>query len=106
MTAAAFTIATALSPAFRCPAREGNFVVTVLSMDELSLSREPLRSSARNQLAGKVTQVEPVDHLLRVTVDCGIALQALVTPASARELGVETGSDCVVTFKASAVRLF
>jgi len=91
---------------FRCPAREGNFVVGVLSMDELILSREPLQSSARNQVMGKVTLIEPVDHLLRVTVDCGIALQALVTPAAARELGVETGSECVVTFKASAVRLF
>ncbi|HYW85213.1 MAG TPA: ATP-binding cassette domain-containing protein [Spirochaetia bacterium] len=90
----------------RCPARAGNFVVAVLSMDELILSPEPLQSSARNQLAGKVTLIEPVDHLLRVTVDCGIALQALVTPAAARELGVETGGDCVVTFKASAVRLF
>ena len=90
----------------RCPARAGSFAVAVLSMDELILSREPLQSSARNQLAGKVTLIEPVDHLLRVTVDCGIALRALVTPAAARELGVETGRDCVVTFKASAVRLF
>jgi tungstate transport system ATP-binding protein len=90
----------------RCPARTGDFVVAVVSLDELILSREPLRSSARNQLAGKVTLVEPVEHLLRVSVDCGITLQALVTPDAAREIGVETGRDCVVTFKASAVRLF
>ena len=90
----------------RCPARAGSFVVAVLSMDELILSREPLQSSARNVLAGRVTRIEPVDHLLRVTVDCGITLQALVTPAAVREIGVEIGRDCVVTFKASAVRLF
>jgi tungstate transport system ATP-binding protein len=94
------------SVVLRCPARTGNFVVAVLSLDELILSREPLQSSARNQLAGKVIQIEPVDHLLRVTVDCGIILRALVTPAAVREIGVETGRDCVVTFKASAVRLF
>jgi len=35
-----------------------------------------------------------------------LMLAALLTPAAARELGVETGRDCVVTFKASAVRLF
>ena len=90
----------------RCPARTGNFVVAVVSFDELILSREPLHSSARNQLSGRVTLIEPVEHLLRVTVDCGIALHALVTPAAVREIGVETGRDCVVTFKASAVRLF
>ena len=90
----------------RCPARKGDFVVAVLSLDELILSREPLHSSARNQLPGRVTLIEPVDQLLRVTVDCGVALQALITPAAAREIGVERGVDCMVTFKASAVRLF
>jgi tungstate transport system ATP-binding protein len=90
----------------RCPARRGEFVVAVLHLDELILSREPLLSSARNQLRGKVTAIEPADHLLRVTLDCGISLQALVTPAAVTEIGVETGRDCVVTFKASAVRLF
>lgn len=90
----------------RCPARRGDFVVAVLDLDELILSREPLLSSARNQLLGKVTAIEPADQLLRVTVECGIALQAVVTPAAVREIGVETGRDCVVTFKASAVRLF
>lgn len=90
----------------RCPARKGNFVVAVVSLDELILSREPLRSSARNQLPGKVTLIEQADPLLRVSVDCGVKLQAFVTPAAVREIGVETGRDCVVTFKASAVRLF
>jgi len=90
----------------RCPARKGNFVVAVLSLDELILSREPLHSSARNQLPGKVTRIEPADQLLRVSVDCGVKLQAFVTAAAVKEIGVETGRDCVVTFKASAVRLF
>jgi tungstate transport system ATP-binding protein len=90
----------------RCPARRGDFVVAVLDLDELILSRQPLLSSARNQLRGKVTAIEPADQLLRVTVDCGPGLQAFVTPDAVREIGVETGRDCVVTFKASAVRLF
>jgi molybdopterin-binding protein len=75
-------------------------------MDEPIISREPLHSSARNQLPGRVTLIEPADQLLRVTVDCGITLQTLVKPAAAREIGVETGRDCMLTFKASAVRLF
>ncbi len=90
----------------RCPARKGSFVVAVLSLDELILSAEPLHSSARNQLPGRVTRIEQADQLLRVSVDCGVTLQAFVTPAAVREIGVETGRDCVVTFKASAVRLF
>jgi tungstate transport system ATP-binding protein len=90
----------------RCPARDGDFRVAVLPYDELILSREPLASSARNQLRGKVIAVTAEDGLLRVSIDCGVVLHSLVTRESARELGVAPGSDCVVTFKASAVRLY
>ncbi len=94
----------------RCPARDGDFVTAVLPMDDVILSREPLASSARNQLRGRVTAVEAMSRescsLLRVTVDCGVPIRTLITRAAARELGVAAGLPCVVTFKASAVRLF
>jgi molybdopterin-binding protein len=92
--------------AIRCPARQGEFRVAVLPMNELILSRNPLDSSARNRLRGTVTAVEPLVGLLRVSVDCGIVLKALVTPSAAEEIGVAVGRDLVVTFKASAVRLY
>ena len=78
----------------------------MLPYDELILSREPLASSARNQLRGKVIAVAEEGGLLRVSIDCGVLLHSVVTRASAHELGVATGSECVVTFKASAVRLY
>jgi tungstate transport system ATP-binding protein len=90
----------------RCPARDGEFRVAVLPYDELILSREPLASSARNQLRGKVIAVAEEGGLLRVSIDCGVLLHSVVTRVSARELGVAAGSECVVTFKASAVRLY
>jgi molybdopterin-binding protein len=93
-------------PVILCPARQGDFRVAVLPMDELILSREPLVSSARNQLRGRVTDLHEVDGLVRVTLDCGVPFHAIVTPAAAAEIGVEIGQDLVVTFKASAVRLY
>ncbi|OHD69022.1 MAG: hypothetical protein A2177_16620 [Spirochaetes bacterium RBG_13_68_11] len=92
--------------AIRCPARQGEFRVAVLPMNELILSRKLLDSSARNRLRGTVTAVEPLPGLLRVSVDCGVVLKALVTPSAAVEVGVAVGRDLVVTFKASAVRLY
>ncbi len=90
-----------------CPAREGSFTVAVVPMHELLLSRGPLESSARNRLRGIVTAVEPLGAgLLRVTVDCGVILGALVTPSAAVEVGVAPGRPVMVTFKASAVRLY
>jgi molybdopterin-binding protein len=101
-----FTFFRAGEALLRCPARDGEFSVAVLPFNELILSRDPLESSARNQLRGVVRDAEENGALLRVTVDCGVMLQALITRASAAELGVETGRGCVVTFKASAVRLY
>jgi tungstate transport system ATP-binding protein len=89
-----------------CPAREGQFRVAVVPMNELILSRTPLDSSARNRLRGTVTAVERISGLLRVSVDCGVVLKALVTPSAAVEIGVAAGLDLVVTFKASAIRLY
>jgi molybdopterin-binding protein len=43
---------------------------------------------------------------LSVSVDCGVVLKALITPSAAAEIGVVPGRDLVVTFKASAVRLY
>ncbi len=89
-----------------CPARQGDFSVAVLPLDDVILSHAPLGSSARNQLRGRVTSVDTEESLLRVAVDCGVPVSTLVTRAAAAELGVEEGLECVVTFKASAVRLF
>jgi molybdopterin-binding protein len=91
----------------RCPARSGNFRVAVIPFDELILSRQPLASSARNQLRGIVTAVRPgPSGLLIVEVDCGVGMRGVLTREAAVEIGVEAGAACMVTFKASAVRLY
>jgi tungstate transport system ATP-binding protein len=90
----------------RCPARDGEFSVAVVPFDELILSHDLLDSSARNQLRGTVSRVEERDRQLLVTVECGVTLKGLITRAAAADLGVETSRRCVVTFKASAVRLY
>ena len=89
-----------------CPAREGDFTVAVLPLDDVLLSREPLASSARNRFLGTVTSVREEQGLLRVTLACGFTVQALVTFAAGEELAIEQGRRYYVTFKASAVRLY
>jgi len=89
-----------------CPARQGEFSVAVLPHDDVIISREPVVSSARNQLRGRLSQVQPDGGLVRVTMDCGIPVQAVITPSAAEELAMETGREYVVAFKASAVRLY
>jgi molybdate transport system ATP-binding protein/molybdate/tungstate transport system ATP-binding protein len=89
-----------------CPAKEGDFSVAVLPLDDVLLSRGPLASSARNRFLGTVTRVREEQGLLRVTLSCGFPLQTLVTPASGADLEIQAGKRYHVTFKASAVRLY
>ncbi len=62
-------------------------------------------SSARNRLRGVVTHLLPQGPLVRVGVDCGFPLIALITRSSAEEMGIEPGLPVTVSFKASAVHL-
>lgn len=62
-------------------------------------------SSARNRLFGTIKAIYPMGALMRVVVDCGFPLIALVTRTSAREMNLEAGSQVVASFKASAVHL-
>jgi len=62
-------------------------------------------SSARNRIAGIVTQVTAAGFQARVVVDCGFPLIALVTSRSVEELGLAEGVEVAATFKASAPHL-
>jgi tungstate transport system ATP-binding protein len=90
----------------RCPAQEGEFTTAVLPLDDVILSEERTRSSAQNQFFGTVRQVETMDHTVRVSLDCGFPVHALITEYSVRTMRVVPGSEFFVTFKASAIRLY
>jgi len=77
-----------------------------LGPSEVILSREPLRSSARNVLKGVVREAAPEGGLYRVTVDARIPLVSVITKASWDELGLAEGGEVYAVFKASAVRVW
>lgn len=62
-------------------------------------------TSARNHLAGLVTEILPQGVLVKVTIDCGFPLQALITRGAKEELDIERGAAVVVAIKAGAVHL-
>ena len=83
-------------------------VVLAVPPTDIFVSREPLPSSARNVLAGRVTRV--ATHRpgggVAVTADVGVELVAVVTAEAARELALAPDAPVVFSFKASAVRVF
>src|SRR5438309_318491 len=70
----------------------------------LEIGAQPT-SSARNHLAGRVTDVRPAGPVSRVAVDCGFALTALVTRQAAQDLDLKPGTPVTATVKASAIHL-
>ena len=61
--------------------------------------------SARNQLTGRVTAIQPEGGVVRVTVDCGFSLSALITRPACDELRLVEGSSITAVVKATAVHL-
>jgi molybdate/tungstate transport system ATP-binding protein len=82
-------------------------VHVVLRGEEIVLSRvEPEPSSARNRVAGTVTEVLPFGPVARVHIDVGgTVLIATVTMQSLAELALQPGAHVYATFKATSVHL-
>jgi tungstate transport system ATP-binding protein len=74
--------------------------------EEIVLSREPLHSSARNCLPGRVVRIAEQGAAVRVTLDAGVELVALVTRRSVEEMGIALGAPLFASFKSVAIRVF
>jgi len=62
-------------------------------------------TSARNRWIGRVTSVQPEGAVVRVTIDCGFSLTALLTRPAQEELRVAAGETIAAVVKATAIHL-
>jgi len=86
-----------------CP--EGEGVSACVRAEAVTLASSRLSSSARNSFVGEITRIVWLEPLVRVEVDCGFPLTALVTKRSAEELALEKGKRVYAAFKATAVHI-
>jgi molybdopterin-binding protein len=87
---------------------EGTRVTVCLRFEDITLSISPAGdsySSARNQLKGVITKVFPLAAQVRITLNCGFPLTALITKRSFAEMGLITGREVIASFKASTIHL-
>ena len=92
-------------PAFYAASGIAGEVVATLHAEDVILSQEPFASSARNCLAGTVLELVPSGSTVRIILDVGFPLMALLTRESCRDLHLEPGCRVYATFKASAVHV-
>jgi tungstate transport system ATP-binding protein len=71
----------------------------------LSIPEGRMITSARNHLNGRIMRMTPSGPLVRVVVDCGVPIVALITRGSANEMKLTEGQSVTATFKATAVHL-
>jgi molybdate transport system ATP-binding protein len=84
-----------------CPA--GTDIAVGLRAEDVLVSLKPVTgTSARNVLAGTITQLSPRGSAVEVRVETPVAIRALVTRASVRELGLREGAAVHLLIKAAA----
>ena len=89
------------------PAEPGEWVRLCVRPEDVTLTARAggSPSSARNHLAGQVVRLIPTGPHVRVIIDCGFPLVALVTQRSVEELGFAPGTPVTAHFKATAPHL-
>ena len=74
--------------------------------EDVVLERKPAEgTSLRNHLPARVVQMSPEGPLLRVTLDCGFPLTALVTRSAVHDLQLAEGQMVFAGLKSSAIHL-
>jgi len=88
---------------------QGDAVTVLIKATEVMLAKGSDRLdrlTTRNQVAGKVTAVQPGSVMAEVTIDAGGSeLVAAVTRAGVERLGLSAGDDVVALIKATEVML-
>ena len=84
---------------------DGEVYATVRPEDIL-ISREPVKSSARNSFKGTITDIVNNGMVIKVTVDTGIPFVSVLTRQGYDEMQLNEGEEVYLTFKASGVHVF
>jgi tungstate transport system ATP-binding protein len=86
----------------------GSRVILLLPYDDVTLnlpSAAAVTTSARNRFPGKVVKLFRAGSQVKVTLDCGFQLTALITRKSAEEMALREGTGVVAMIKAVSVRV-
>lgn len=75
-----------------------------ISPQDIILSVNPLKSSARNVFKGKITQIEDLGLLVKLTVDVGKPFTVQITKRSFSEMALNLNFEVFIAFKASSVQ--
>jgi len=80
-------------------------VIATLHAEDVIVSKDRVASGTRNCLPGTVLDLVPSESTIKIIIDVGFPLAALLTRESCRELEISRNSRVYATFKASAIHV-
>ena len=81
-------------------------VIVALGAEEIILATEkPSGLSARNVIAGSITDLDPVADGVYASVDIGVPVLVALTQGAVDALSLERGQDAYLVFKTSSIKL-
>jgi tungstate transport system ATP-binding protein len=83
----------------------GSRVYVCIRPEDITLTLAPVSTSARNVFPGKITGIILSGALVRVVLDCGFPLTALITRMSSDGLELAVGKTVFASFKATAIHI-
>jgi molybdate transport system ATP-binding protein len=88
------------------PSTPASNVLVCIRAEDVIIQREAApTSSARNRLSARVSSLRPEGALVRVELNAGFPLQALVTRPASAELALREGETITALIKAPAIHL-
>ena len=83
----------------------GSAYVCIRGEDVIVERGQVPQTSARNQLTARIVAITPEGPTVRLALDCGFALTALVTRPAAQQLALREGDTVIALVKAQAIHL-
>lgn len=80
---------------------DGNLI---LKSENITISKNIPKSSARNHFKGIIVDIEPARLGIEVTVDIGTNIVVLITRESLEEMNLKTGMEVWINFKATSAK--
>jgi molybdopterin-binding protein len=89
-----------------CPGRDGDFRRAVFSSNDVILSKEDVKSSARNSLKAEIISIDKNGNEVIVKLKAGFTFRARISSVSAAELGIGAGQTIFALIKSSSIGLY
>lgn len=88
------------------PSSEGTHVKACVRPEEIILMKSDQKTSARNEIPGRIITIFPNGPLMRVLVDVGEdEISVDITRLATRDLGLKKGDKVIMKFKATSVHV-